>query len=811
MLVSLKWLRELVDVPIDIKEFVDRLDLTGTAVEAVHHTGAALKGVVVGRILAKERHPEADRLWVTTIDVGDAEPLTIVCGAQNFEAGDKVPVALVGATLPNGLTIKKSKLRGVASNGMNCSADELGLGGAHDGLLILPAEAPVGQSFAAYRGLSDDVLELEITPNRPDCLSVAGVAREVGAVLDHGVRILPSKPAESGEPIAESVAVAIEDAELCPRYAARLIRGVRIGSSPEWLVERVVAAGARPISNIVDITNYVMFELGHPLHAFDAGLLARDADGRIRIGVRRAQDGETLKTLDGVERRLTADSLLITDPSGPIALAGVMGGEATEVNAGTVDVLLESASFAPASISRTSRQLGLVSEASMRFERGVDRAGCIEALDRAAALMAEYAGGTVAPGVVDEYPLPAVPRRISLRMSQVNGILGAEIAAQEAAAILGRLGCVVAAPEEALEDAVTLVVDVPTFRPDLEREIDLIEEILRVFGMDRIEATLPAGRGRIGALTREQSWRERVGATLRASGLNETMTYTFADPADPARMRETLAEDEVQVELHNPMSAEQSVLRRSLLPGLLRAVSYNQRRGVEDVHLYETGTVFHTSLGRKRPKEHGVVAGVLAGAWHRPAWNEPAVGLEFFDGKGVIEALLRELGLARVEMRAAEVPHLQPGRSAEVVMAGEIVGWLGEVHPLVLDSFDTQGPVTAFELNLAALLRSAQDVKPFSEVPRYPGVDLDVAIVVPEDVTARKIEKSIVSAGGKLLYSARLFDVYRGPGVEPGKKSLAFELVYRAQDRTLTAEEVAANHERLVRKVCSAVGGELRA
>ncbi len=812
MLVSLKWLQELVDVPTDVTAFVDTLNLTGTAVESVHTAGAALEGVVVGHILTKERHPEADKLWVTTVDVGADQPVQIVCGAQNFEAGDKVPVALVGATLPSGTTIKKAKLRGVESRGMNCSADELGLGGDHDGLLILAADAPVGVSFAQYQGLSDTILELEITPNRPDCLAVVGVAREVGAVYGVESRGVESRPVEAGVPIADSVRVRIESDELCPRYTARLIRNVKIGPSPQWLAERLIACGTRSISNVVDITNYVMFELGQPLHAFDADLLGRDADGMITIGVRAAVAGEQLTTLDGAKRELSDDMLLITDASGPIALAGVMGGESTEVHDGTVNILLEAASFEPSSVSRTSRRLGLFSEASSRFEKIVDRASCVAALDRAAELMAELCSGEVAPGVIDVYPLPAEPVRIALRSERLCSLLGADISAEESAAILRRLGCDVSVSDRSDEDSTAAILDVtvPTFRSDLLREIDLIEEVLRIYGMDRIKSTLPSGSGRLGELTRDQKWRERVGATLRACGLNETMTYSFADPEDVTRLRVELPEDEVLVELLNPMSGEQAVLRRSLLPGLLRSVSYNQRRGTADIHLYEIGSTFKTAVGRKQPKERGTVAGVLAGAWHPAAWSEPSVPLDFFDGKGVLEALVRQLGVARFKVRPAELPFLQPGRAAEVLVGGEVIGWLGEVHPLVLETFEAEPPVTAFELELAPLVRAARDAKAFTDVPRHPAVELDLALVVAEDVSAERVEQSIRSAGGKLLDTVRLFDVYRGNGVPEGKKSLAFALSYRAPDRTLTAEEVDSVHERLVRKVSTAVGGELR-
>jgi len=804
MLVSLKWLKELVPVALPVPELVDRLDMTGTVVEGVRTVGEALDGIVVGRILSKERHPDADTLWVTTVDVGAEAPLQIVCGAQNFEAGDRVPVAVVGTTLPNGMTIKKAKLRGVVSEGMNCSATELGVGSDASGLLILPADAPVGMSYAHYAQVADTLLELEVTPNRPDCLSMAGVAREVGAILDLPATLPAEQPGEQGPPAAESVAVDIDDPDLCPRYTARLIRGVKVGPSPEWLAERVTAAGARPISNIVDVTNYVMFELGQPLHAFDADTLARDTDGRIRITVRRAAPGERLTTLDGQDRALAEDTLMIADSSGVVALAGVMGGEATEVSDGTVNVLLESAAFNSASINRTSRSLGLISEASLRFERTIDRSACVAAVDRAAALIIAVAGGEVAQGVIDTYPRPAEPRTISLRTERLNEVLGTDIATADAAAILTRLGCEVQVHGQEIS------ATVPSYRPDLEREIDLVEEVLRIWGMERVEATLPAGRGRIGGLSAEQRWRRRIGETLRASGLNETMTYAFGDPGDLERLGWVLAEDELQVDLTNPMSGEQSVLRRTLLPALLRSVSYNQRRGVPDVHLYEMGTVFWTSAGRKQPKERQVVAGVLAGSWGPSQWSEPGVELGFFDGKGIVETLADALGVDRLRVRPADLPWLQPGRAAEVLVGGEVIGWLGEVHPRVLGTFEADAPVTAFELAVPALVRAAREVRPYTDIPRFPAVSLDIAVVVPEDVTAERLEQAVRAAGGKLLEGARLFDVYRGAGVGEGKKSMAVQLTYRAPDRTLTADEVEQAHDRLVRKVLGALGGELR-
>jgi phenylalanyl-tRNA synthetase beta chain len=803
MRVSLKWLRELVEVTLPVPELVDLLDMTGTKVEAVHAAGEALEGVVVGRILTKERHPEAEKLWVTTVDVGANAPLTIVCGAQNFEAGDLVPVAQVGTTLPNGVTIHKAKLRGIVSKGMNCSAAELGLGSDQSGLMILPPDAPVGMPFAQYWGLSDTILELEVTPNRPDCLSMAGVAREVGAVTGVAATVPGGAPEESGEPVDASVSITIEDPSLCVRYAARLVRDVKIGPSPDWLAERVTASGARPISNVVDVTNYVMFELGQPLHGFDASKLAQAGVNRA-ITVRLAKPGERLVTLDGQDRELAADTLVIADPTGVVALAGVMGGDATEVSDATVDVLLEAACFSAPSVGRTSRRLALISEASTRFERGVDPNGCVAALDRAAQLLAEVAGGVVAPGVVDVYPVPVEPLSLTLRVKRLNALLGTELDRGTIAGILVRLGLSVSGTGDVLS------VIVPTFRPDLTREADLVEEVVRVHGMGNVTSTLPSGRGRIGGLSGDQRWHERIGAALRAAGLNEAVTWAFADPEDAVRTGWEFAPDERPVRLLNPMSVEQSVLRFSALPGLVRAVAHNRRHGVADVHLYEIGSVWTTTPGRKLPKERDVVSGVLVGSWNRSGWNDTAAQLDLFDAKGVLETLVEELGVARFKLRATDLPWLQPGRSAEVLVGGDVAGWLGDVHPLVLDAYGCPGPVSVFEVQLRPLIKSARDVRPFVDLSRFPGVKTDMAIVVEESVSAERVQQSIRSAGGKLLGEVRLFDVYRGEAVGAGRKSLAFSLVYRDAERTLTDDEVTEVHEKLVRKVTGAVGGELR-
>ena len=816
MKVSLKWLSEYTQVPSDLKAFCDRLDLTGTGVEGVETLGEAFDGVVVGRVLTCEPHPDSDHMHVVTVDVGAGEPVQIVCGAPNIAANISVPVATVGAVLPGDFKIKKSKLRGVASCGMCCSQRELGMGSDHSGIWILPDDTPVGTPIAEVIGSGDTVLDLEITPNRPDCLSVVGMAREVGAMYQQPVEyplaadVAKLAAVTAGADVADTVTVTVEDAERCPRYTARVIENVKVGPSPDWLAERVSAAGGRPINNVVDVTNYILYLYGQPLHAFDYDLLAGD-DGRVAIVVRGAADGEELTTLDGEKRVLTEDMTVIATPERAVALAGVMGGEATEVTDATTTVLLEAADFCNGRTSRTSRNLKLISESSMRYERGVDENLTELVSQAAAALLAEVSGGTVRPGVVDVYGRPAEARALAFRIPRFTAMMGADIPTDFIEDILVRLGCAV----ETTDDPAVLSVLAPTFRPDLEREIDLYEEVLRLWGMDRVEPTLPGGRERVGARTAEQAVARRVNDTLRASGMNETMTYSFAEPGDIERLQLPAEGLGLAVELLNPLNADQSVMRQSIVPGLLRSVAYNQARSVRNIQLYEIGTVFAAAEGRKQARERKKLAGVMAGAMAEPAWNAPEVPFDFFDGKGVLENLARELALPKVRFRALsaeEAPHLQPGRAAEMMADGAVIGWLGEIHPLVCEAFGAAAPVVAFELDMNALGRAARPMRPYVDVPTYPAVAMDQAFVVGEDVTHEKMMQVMISAGGKLLESVALFDVYRDEErVGAGKKSMAYSFIYRAPDRTLTSEEVEKVHAKLVSKVQKATGAEIRA
>ncbi|MDO4437364.1 MAG: phenylalanine--tRNA ligase subunit beta [Coriobacteriaceae bacterium] len=823
MKVSYDWLSSMVELPEDPSELSREFIRTGTEVEAIETVGEAFDHVVTAQVLSKTAHPDSDHLWVCSVDVGannvdaegNPEPLQIVCGAQNFNEGDHIVTAMIGAVLPGDVKIKKGKLRGVVSMGMNCSARELGLSSDHEGIWILPEDAPIGMPLSQYLGSSDVVLDCEITPNRPDCLSMIGMAREVGAIYDRDFSVeLPQVQAESGESAEDTVSVALLDEGLCDRYVARVVRGVKVGPSPDWLVQRLNAAGVRTHNNVVDITNYVMMLTGQPLHAFDLNAFEL-VDGKRAVAVRAAHEGEQFRTLDDVERTLSAGmGLIATGEAGavPVALAGVMGGMDSEVTDATVDVLVESACFNAGRTSHTSRDLALISDASIRFERQVDETGCVNVANIACALMEELAGGAVAPGCVDVYPAPRTVEPVELRLSRVHAICGAAIEPAFIERTLGRLGCTVEAAGEGEELVYT--VTPPTFRPDLPREIDLIEEILRIWGMGRVEATIPAAKNHIGGLTREQRLTRKVGQVLRSCGLNETMNFSFAAPGDLERIGMTDEGRGCAVELMNPLVAEQTEMRRSLIPGLLQSVEFNITHSTANVQLYEIGTLFFGRENASAPKEREAVAGVLSGAMGDVTWNYKPMPLRFFDGKGVVEELLEQLRIPKVRFREATgeaYAFLQPGRCAEVLTGGTVLGWVGEIHPDAREAYGIDIPVVAFELNLEALLACAGAQEAYREFSQFPSVEHDLAIVVNEDVTCEDLERRLRSAGGKLLVGVRLFDVYRDvERVGEGKKSMAFALTYRADDHTLTSEEVEKAHSKLVAKVCKATGGEVR-
>ena len=790
MRISLSWLRELVPVEAEPDELAERLSLSGLAVEEVIHVGRGIEGVVVGEVRSMREHPDADNLMLVKAFDGSAER-DVVCGARNYAPGDLVPLAVPGATLPGGLEIARRTIRGETSDGMLCSMRELGIAEDHSGIWVLPREkadgkdlvTAVGDDLVQALGLRDTVFHLDVTTNRGDCLSVLGVAREVAALYDLRLTLPDAGVPESGREAAEHATVTIEDERGCPRYLARVIEGIGIGPSPWWMQQRLLTAGMRPISNVVDVTNYVLLERGHPLHAFDLDRLAGNA-----IVVRRPAKGESITTLDGVERALRREDVLICDAARPVAVAGIMGGAESEVTPGTTRVLLESAYFDPLRVRRTAARLGLRTEASVRFERGADPEGVSAAAARAARLLAEVAGGVVARGAIDVYPKPVARKPVRLRAKRANALLGLELETAEIAGILERLGCSVEASASAVR------ATPPAWRPDLAIEEDLIEEVARIHGYEAIPEALPGG-SRVGGLTPEQRGHASARQILLGAGLNEAQTQSLLSPAFPDRAG--LGPDHplrAAWKVANPVSEEESVLRSSLLPGLLLAAQRNASRRVLPIALFETGVVF--GAGGDAPVERRGVAFVLCG----PApegWHAPGRPLDFFDARGVVEALLDGLGVPEWTLQAPEVgaPEdgdsigmLHPGRRAVARSAGRELGAVGELHPDVAEALELPARVAVASLDLDLLVTETREAD--IRVPaRTPPVTRDVAVVVGEAVPAAAVEGTIREAAGPLLEAIELFDVYRGEPVPAGSVSLAYALALRDPERTLTDEE----------------------
>ena len=833
MKISLNWLKDYVDVPDlpdNFQAFCDKLDLTGTGVEEITRLGDGFDNIVTGKILKKDKHPDSDHMWVTLVDVGKAnvddsgaqKPLQIVCGAQNFDEGDHVCVALIGAILQEKFKIKKSKLRGVDSFGMNCSEEELGLASKSDGIMILPKDAPIGMPIADYLGISDTIVDTEITPNRPDCLSVVGCAREIAAIYGTDYKNpLPEMAKKINDCEVENIGnnmpkVTISDPKRCPRYSARLIKGVKIGPSPKWLAQRVTAMGTRSINNVVDVTNYILYLFGQPLHTFDYDNLVC-SDGKSEIIVRPAKENENFTTLDGEERVLNSDMTVISTPEKAVALAGVMGGLNSEVEDNTTNILLETATFSPSHTSRTSRKLALISESSMRYERRVDDTD-IEAISAAAAaLIIEVAGGKIcsstnkiADSFVDVWPQHSSPYNLKFRMKRFQEMMGADIDSNFAIKTLQNLGCKVKDKKEFLE------VKTPTFRPDLEREIDLYEEVLRIYGMDKIPSTLPKSQFRVGIKTLAQRQKSIIDNVLMSSGLHETVSYSFAEENDMQILGQNnnAINAGMPVELLNPMNAQQKYMRQTIIPGLLRSVSYNLNRGVSNVSLYEIGVVFNAKQGMQRAKEKQKIAAVLAGEPSNLSWNNKVEIFDFFDAKGVVENILEKLNVQKIrfkELSKEDAPHLQPGRAASVYSKGSCLGWIGEIHPKVCEKFDIDGSVAAFELDMDVLLASANEIADIEEISIFPSISVDVAFVVDDKVSNEMMLQRIKSAGGKLLKSVKLFDVFKSEKhLGANKKSLAYTLEYNDLEKTLKRENVEAIHSKLIKKVCNSTGAEIR-
>jgi phenylalanyl-tRNA synthetase beta chain len=791
MLVSFKWLEDYVSLPVTPEELAEKITRSGIEVDGIHRKGQDFDHLVAGRVLKCERHPNADKLTVCLVDIGEGEPVQIVCGAKNVAPGQGVIVAKPGAKLPNQVKIKKAKFRGVESNGMICSLQELGFEGKvvpkeyAEGIFVLPEDVPPGTEIASLLHLDDPVLELELTANRGDCLSMIGVAYETAAILGGEVRL----PEAEYEPIREKaedhIRVKVDSPEDCPLYTAKIIRNVKIGPSPLWMQARLMAAGIRPHNNVVDITNYVMLEYGQPLHAFDY-----DRFGSKEVVVRRAKDGEKLVTLDGVTRTLNENHLVITNGKEPVALAGVMGGADSEVTAETTTVLLESALFAGPVVRRASKDLQLRSESSSRFEKGVDPARVKEAAERAAALMARYASGEVLEGTAEARALQADPLKITVDLEKMNAFLGTELTMEEVAGILERLRF----PYEQKDR--TLTVTVPTRRPDITREVDVYEEIARLYGYDLLPGTLPRGPQTPGGLTDYQKKRRIVKYFLEGAGLQEAITYTLTS-REKFRLFSLTATEEIPLSL--PMSEEHSVLRQSLLPHLLDAVRYNRARKNENIALYEIGSVFLSRGAGKQPEEREHLAFVLTGLWVDHPWQGERVKADFFTAKGILEQLFAKLGLKnRIRFVKGEPEGFHPGQTAEILFDGEAIGVIGKIHPAMEKNWDIKD-VFAAEIILAKLLRAENEPLVYSQVPRFPSVSRDIALVCGKDLSAGELKETIVAAGGKLLTDAKVFDVYEGEKMDADKKSVAFSLTFSDPERTLTDEEIDRALERILR------------
>jgi phenylalanyl-tRNA synthetase beta chain len=804
--VPLGWLAEWIELPWPGREsldaFVERLTLAGLEIEDVIRTGPDLAGLVVGHVLERKPHPDADRLSLCRVDLGEGEPLEIVCGAPNVAAGQKVVVVPHGAALPDGTRIQRSRIRGVLSNGMICSARELGLSEDAQGILVLdPAARPGAPASEALPG-GDVVLDVAITPNRGDWVSLLGLAREVRAHYGGSVRIPPCEPPEAAGEASRRVRVRIDDAAGCPRYVARVVEGVRVDASPAWLRARLEAAGLRSINNVVDVTNLVMLELGQPLHAFDLGAVR---GGEVRV--RAARPGERVATLDGAERELAGEDLVIADAERPLAIAGVMGGRDSEVRAETREILIESAQFHPSRVRRTARRLGLHSDASYRFERGVDPEGVSRAADRAARLLAELAGGSVARGAVVALG-QALPRAeaIALAPERVNRLLGTALGAGEIRALLERVDVAV----EAGAGGAALRCRPPSWRPDLGIPEDLIEEVARVHGYDRIEATLPAGAATGAEAPPERALRERARDALRAAGLVELMTFPAIRPGDLDGLR--LATDDprrASVELVNPIQAGESLLRPTLVPSLLRAAQLNLARQAENLRLFEVGRGFRERGAGELPDERAEAAALWTDARTGSLWERRDVPV-FFRAKGAALELLAELGYAASFRPGSVEPFLHPGASGELRVGSEAVVALGELHPETAAAFGIEVPAALLVLDLAALARTPPAPGRYRELSRHPKVRRDLAVLLDRSVAAGDVVEWIRKTGGAGLQAVTVFDRYEGRGVPDGKVSVAFRLEFQRIDRTLTDAEVGRAVERIVKELSQRFGGELR-
>jgi phenylalanyl-tRNA synthetase beta chain len=790
MLFSANWLKKWVDIDLPVEQLCDRLTASGLEVDTFEPVAGPFSGVVVAQILSCESHPNADKLRVCSIDFGGAEPAQVVCGAPNARAGIKIPLAQVGAVIGEDFKIRKAKLRGVESFGMACSARELGLSDDHSGLMELPEDAPVGTDIREYLQLDDYSIEVELTPNRADCLSIQGVAQDVSASCNAKLNALEIQPVEAS--INDTIEVTLEAGKDCPRYVGRIIRGIDpTAPTPLWMVEALRRSGIRSISATVDATNYVLMELGQPMHAFDLDRLQGN------VTVRRGRQGESLVLLDGKEVGVDDSLLAICDEAGPVALAGIMGGLDSGVTEATSNILLESAYFKPSTISGKARELGLHTDASHRFERGVDPQGQIRAIERITALLLKIAGGEAGPLIhaVSDAHVP-VQNEVVLRHARLNRVLGVDLEQEEVNSILERLRM----SPEFKEN--TWKVKAPSDRFDIEIEEDLIEEVARIFGYDNIHAALPAGELDPGIIPEARVRLESIQQALCAAGYTEAINYSFTS----IDLLKTFSMDEHVLPLANALNADLEVMRTALLPGLMETLSRNLRRQQDRLKIFETGTVFDQEDSLTETQH---IAAVACGSYVPEQWGVSARSIDFFDLKGDMEQVLALRGeTGEVEFRNTQLAWLHPGQAAMVSIDGEDIGWAGSVHPSILKQMEIKGPVLAFELNIELL--SKRELACTKNISRFPSVRRDLALFVPENISFAKIRRNVIDLSGDLLTKLVLFDLYSGHNVEKGYKSLAIGLIFQNVSCNLTNEVVDSLVQNIVQGLEQRLDAQLR-
>ncbi|MBI9019874.1 MAG: phenylalanine--tRNA ligase subunit beta [Verrucomicrobia bacterium] len=791
----ISWLKELVDFEDSLEGLSDKLTFAGLEVENIKTTGGTFEGVVVGEVLAIEPHPDAEKLRLCTVEYGAAETLQVVCGAPNVQIGGKYPFATVGTTLPCGITLKRAKIRGVESLGMLCAKDELGLGEDHSGLLNLDAEAAPGTPLAELMDPPESVFELEITPNRPDCLSLIGVAREVAALYGTDLKLPAIDLKETDEPADSLVQVSVEDGERCPRYTARVLKNAKVGPSPDWMKNRLEACGIRPINNLVDITNYVLLETGHPLHAFDATLIQGG-----KIIVRRAAQGEKFTTLDGIERELTQEMLVIADSEKAIALAGVMGGANTEIKDDTQTVLLEAATFEQSGIRHTAKALGLSTDSAYRFQRGVNAETVEWASRRAATLMVDLAGAEICSGVIDVCPAPKTKTQITVRWANICKLIGLDIPADTMKQIFQTLEISVLS-----SDADGALLEIPTFRDDLTREVDIIEEVARMHGVDRIPEKLPSAHVIGGAHDDRTRAVTVCRKNLAGLGAREILNYTLVNHP----LLDLFGKSDDREELPHPISAEQSVLRTSLIPQMVESLGRNKSRQINDAVFFEIGRTF-TKGGVQTEK---VCLGLMGTAGRGALDQQRGVSEEevFLWLKGLVINLLAAQKVTKVKFQALEkAPAFEEGRALKVLSGKTEIGVIGLINSKARKEWRLNDPVAAAELDLEPLVSNVWKTGTVQDIPLYPATERDFAFIVDESVRHEEILKTINGSAPAELEKVALFDIFRGKSMEKGKKSLAYSFVYRSTKGTLTDEKVNKFHETIGKKVCAAVCAVIR-